>query len=468
MTTSQSTATADPAQELAAFINQLSYSDLPEEAPEIVEKSFIDTVGVAIAGTGSEETKIPITAFSSERSQTGAATVFGTPHRAPPAEAALINGTAAHALDYDDSALATDGHFSSSTVPAIFAAADWAGGVSGEDLITAYVAAFESEAYISSNARRSEANGDFNYDDGLHVRGWHPTAIYNTFGATAAAAKIVDLTEPQINNALNIVTSFPSGLKANFGSMTKPLHSGLAAQSGVMAVLLAAEGFTGNDGAFIDEKGFFDVYTGRNSIHAYDPPTVDGPWNITNENINIMRKKYPSCGATHAVIETALELTSEHGIEPDDVAEIDASVPIHKQEILHTNIPQSESEARFSLPYVAAVAVISDKVGIREFERSYLSNPELQEMCKRVNSIFDPDNQAGYRSKVSIRTKSNETYSRAKDRPILSTADLYTKFTDCAAIKFSAAESDDIYEQLSNLSTVSDSAGITDDLVTAQ
>src|SRR5580704_19501924 len=157
--------------------------------------------------------------------------------RAPPLIATLINGTAAHALDFDDVSNSLGGHPSAPIVPALFALADQ-GDCTGQAFIAAYVAGFETETRIARGVH-------FHH----YEKGWHPTATLGVFGATAACCHLMRLTAAQTAQALAIAASFASGIKANFGTMTKPLHVGHTTRNGLFATLLAQGGFTANNAA---------------------------------------------------------------------------------------------------------------------------------------------------------------------------------------------------------------------------
>src|SRR5262252_6168173 len=222
------------ATELARRIRAFTYDGLPDAALEWAKTGILDTVGVTLAGSAEPCAQIMLRVCTA----TGPALVFGSAQRVSVTDAALVNGVAAHALDFDDCNNTLGGHPSAPILPGLFALADTMP-VSGRDFIAAYVAGFETETRIA------RAVNLHHYD-----KGWHPTATLGVFGAAAAASLLLALTEEQTATALAIAASLSSGLKANFGTMTKPLHIGRCAQNGMLAAMLAREGMTASHDAF--------------------------------------------------------------------------------------------------------------------------------------------------------------------------------------------------------------------------
>src|SRR6266702_1936530 len=241
------------AQTLGDRIAALRFDDLPEHALRWARIGILDTVGVTLAGAGEPCARI---ARAVAAPSSGTALLFGRAERMKPTDAAFVNGTAAHALDFDDCSNTLGGHPSAPILPALFALADERR-ASGRDFVTAYVAGFEAQA------RLARAVNFHHYD-----KGWHPTATLGVFGACAASSRLLGLDAAQTATALSIAASFSSGLKANFGTMTKPLHVGHAARNGLLAAMLAREGLTAGSEAFQHKQGFFDVYNGAGNFDA--------------------------------------------------------------------------------------------------------------------------------------------------------------------------------------------------------
>src|ERR1700722_5565094 len=236
------------AHELARRSAALRFEDLPADAVHWAKVGILDTVGVTVAG--SVEPCARIVGEVVAAGGTGASRVFGTAERASALDAALINGTAAHALDFDDCNNTLGGHPSAPILPALFALADERL-LDGRAFIAAYVAGFETECKLARGV-------NFHH----YTKGWHATATLGVHGAAAAACHLMRLDAARTATALALASSLAAGLKANFGTMTKPLHVGHCARSGLFAALLAARDFTANAGAFEHNQGFLEVFNG--------------------------------------------------------------------------------------------------------------------------------------------------------------------------------------------------------------
>ena len=236
-------------------VNALSYDTLPAAAVQAAKVGILDFVGVTLAGCREDTTRIPAGVLMRGASG-GSSLVFGDSARVNALDAALVNGIASHALDFDDCNNTIGGHPSAPILPALIALADETG-ASGRDLIAAYVAGFETECKLGLGVHLYH-----------YTHGWHPTATLGVFGAAAACAKLMKLPEDGIATALAIAASLASGIKANFGTMVKPLHVGHCSRNGLFAALLARDGFTANQGAFEHKQGFFNVFNGAGNYDA--------------------------------------------------------------------------------------------------------------------------------------------------------------------------------------------------------
>ena len=285
---------------IAERIGRISYADLPQEAVHWAKAAILDTVGVMLAGTAEPCTQIVarVLAAGGAGSHAGECLIFGTDHRAAPLDAALINGTAAHALDFDDVSNSMGGHPSAPIVPALFASGEMLD-CTGRDFIAAYVAGFETETRIGRGVNLHH-----------YEKGWHPTATLGVFGAAAACCHLIGLDRAKTAQALAIAASLAAGIKANFGTMTKPLHVGHTARSGLFAAMLAREGFTANDAALEHKQGFLRVFNGPGNFDV-DSILADWgrPYDILSPGLGI--KQHPCCGSTHPAVDAMLALRAE-------------------------------------------------------------------------------------------------------------------------------------------------------------
>ncbi len=413
--------------ELATRINAVRFEDLPPAAVHWAKVGILDTVGVTLAGARDPSAQILADALAAAP---GPSLVFGSDRRVNPLDAALINGTASHALDFDDCNNTLGGHPSVPILPALFALAEQTG-ASGRELIAAYVAGFETECKISLGVNFYQ-----------YTRGWHPTTTIGVFGAAAACARLLRLSDGQTATALAIAASLASGIKSNFGTMVKPLHVGHCARNGLFAAFLARGGYTASPVAFEHKQGYFEVFNGAGNYDAAKIlPAWGKPWDIVSPGIAI--KQYPCCGSTHPAIDAMLELVREHDLEPGQVERIESWT--HARRLEHTNRPdpQSTFDAKFSVQYCLARALADRKVVIGHFEDDGYRDPAIRRLLARVHvapyttAQFPAENHFGAEVRVTLRdgtvhaAKVDQPFGRTSANP-LPPALLKEKFVNCA------------------------------------
>ena len=439
------------ARELAQRINALRHDTLPPEALHWAKVGILDTIGVTLAGSNDPAATIVATALASG---SGPSLVYGTARRINPLDAALINGTASHALDFDDCNNTLGGHPSAPILPALFALADDLH-VSGRDFIAAYVAGLETECKISMGVNFYQ-----------YTRGWHPTTTIGVFGAAAACAHLMHLTNEQIATALAIAASLAAGIKSNFGTPVKPLHVGHCARSGLFAALLAKNGYTASPVAFEHKQGYFEVFNGAGN---YDQAKIFAQWaaplDIVKPGIAI--KQYPCCGSTHPAIDAMLKLARDHDLKADAVERIDSWT--HQRRLEHTNRadPQSQKDAKFSVQYCLARALIDRKVVIEDFEGETFRDPAVRALMARIHvapytsAQFPDDNHFAAEVKVRLRggttlgTKVDQPAGRTSANP-LSAEQLKAKFDNCAARVLPVAQVRLLYDAIENFESLAD------------
>src|ERR1700722_10799208 len=412
-----------------ARIADVSYDTLPEEARHWAKVAIMDTVGCILAGADEPCARIA-NRVALIGGANGPCVVFGSLHRAGPLDAAAINGTAAHALDYDDCSDTLGGHPSAPILPALFALAETSG-TNGRDFIAAYVAGWETETRIARGV-------NFHH----YEKGWHPTATIGVFGAAAACAKLLDLPVEKTARALALAATFSSGLKANFGTMTKPLHVGHASRNGLYAALLAAEDFTSSTDALEHRQGFLRVFNGDGNF-TIDPIVEDwgAPWDIVDPGLAI--KQYPCCGSTHPAVDAMLMLVRENNLTPAMVTRIESQT--HPRRFAHTNRPDPRGalDAKFSVQYCLARALVSRHVLIEHFEDGSYDEPEVRAVLKRVVSSAWPERKMDlsehFGADVRVTLTDGRVLAKFVARPLgrgpsipLPPELLRGKFIDCA------------------------------------
>ncbi|MEF8908312.1 MAG: MmgE/PrpD family protein [Haloarculaceae archaeon] len=438
--------TSSPEAQLGDFVASLEYGDLPEGAVDTVVRAVVDTVGVTLAGTTADAGRRAATAegVDPDAAAVGALLGVGGDHR--PEAGALRVGTASHALDYDDLSWAMDGHPSVALVPGLLALAPEAD-ASGRDLITAYAAGFETACAVAEPVSPEH-----------YEAGWHATATFGTFGAAAAAANLLGLDAPTTTRCLNVAASMPAGLKRNFGSMTKPLHAGLCARSGVTAARLAREGVTADPRAVTGDKGFWDLY-GPEDAGDF---SVGERWRLREAGIHV--KAYPCCYFTHSAIAAAAELGE--AVDPEAVESVSVTASQGAADALHHADPETGLEAKFSMEYTVASGLVRDRVGLETFEPEAIGHPAVQRVRERVD--FAVDERMPYDSHgATVRVETADgTRERTRTDPPgthddpLSEERFRAKFEECAGRVLDDEETTDLYETLSALSEVDDLADV--------
>lgn len=418
------------ADQFAERIVATDYAQIPADAIACAKAGLLDTVGVTLAGADQDCARMAGAALGIGAAS-GPSLVFGGKRRVDPLSAALINGTAAHALDYDDCSNSMGGHPSGPILPALVALGEQYG-KSGRDVLAAYVIGFEVEAHIG------RAVNLYHYE-----KGWHPTATLGVFGSAAACAKLLGLDAQQTAIALSIAASFSSGVKANFGSMVKPLHVGHCSRNGIYAVLLAREGYSSGGEVFEHKQGFLNVFNGAGNYDA--DRLFEGwaqPYDIVTPGIGF--KQYPCCASTHPGIDCMLELRRTHDLKPDQVERIESWT--HRRRLEHTNRPNPRSalDAKFSVQYTLARALIHGFVSIDHFEGDAWKDAATNALLKKVaagiytDAQFPPENHHGAEVRVTLKdgrvvsTKVDQAYGRDSKTP-LTPQMLKTKFFDCSA-----------------------------------
>jgi 2-methylcitrate dehydratase PrpD len=360
---------------IAAFVSGSRWEQCPTPAVEGARRAILDCLGVMLAGAAEPAARI-VQRVARAEGGGPLCTVVGAGLRSGAVWAALCNGTAAHALDFDDTNFAMLGHPSAPVLSAALAAGELAT-ATGAQVVHAFLLGFEVETTVA------EVVNPAHYE-----HGWHATCTLGTLGAAAAAARLLDLNEAQTRVALAVAASQASGLKENFGTMTKPFHAGHAARSGVLAALLAREGWTASERALEGPQGFVNVL-------GVGPPALDAlarlgsPWKITTTGVAV--KPYPSCACTHSIIDSALELRHAHAIAPEAVDEVVIGVNERVPGILIHSEPRTGLEAKFSAEFCAAAALAEPHVGIETFSDEKVQDPALRGLMKRVRVVVDPD-----------------------------------------------------------------------------
>ena len=439
------------AQRLAEKILALRYDDLPGEAVHWARLGFLDTVAVTLAGV-CEPCVEKLMATPGVAETPGPCLILGTALRTSVLEAALVNGTASHALDFDDVNMHIGGHPSVMLVPALLALGE-AGELSGRDIIAAYVSGFEMEA------RLGQAVNFHHYQ-----KGWHPTVTLGIFGTVAASARLLALDAERTATALALACSLASGIKANFGTMTKPLHVGHAVRNGVFAALLAQQGYTARLDAFEHKQGFFEVFNGAGTYDAESIFTRWGqPFDVMDQGPGL--KQYPCCGSTHAAIDCAREIRQQHEIAPEEIKSVEMLTnPLRLPHIDNPN-PKTGLEGKFSVHYVLARALSGGKIGFEHFTQAAVAQADIRILMGKVTAGIHPDMGAEtphlFGAEVTVVMNDGRRLSHRIDHRVcrgpadpMSEDELRAKFNGCVSRTLPDARIAPLYEALMSLETL--------------
>lgn len=364
--------------DLAEFIVGLSPGDVPNLAVQRAVDAMIDCLGCALAGSAEPLAPMIRKAITTvPGSHASAVPLLGRAEHAGPADAALYNGTLSHALDFDDITHPAYAHPTAVLFPAILSLARL-GDSSGMEAVLAYVIG------LDVFGRLGRALNTYHYRSG-----WHATSTFGSIAAAATGARLLKLDVGRTRHALAIGGSASSGLRANFGTMTKPLHAGFAARNGVLAAQLAAEGFTANDDIVNADFGFAKTFNqGDGHIQWGELRRWGDKLEILTE-FGLALKPYPSCGATHPSIEAAILLRRDIGGRYRDIASVEVGVPdMAFQPLIYPN-PTSPLQGKFSMQFVVAAALKDGDVNLKTFTAARIADPEIRALMAKVAMKVD-------------------------------------------------------------------------------
>lgn len=334
----------------------------PRPARQLAGQAIADTLACMAAGRNDEVTQALRAALLPAHGTGPAAVVGGG--SADPGLAALINGTAAHVLDFDDNFRPGRCHASAVQVPALMALAA-AGDHSGAQVADAYVVGLEAQAFVGRGL-----------DIGHNLAGWHPTGTVAAIGSAAGAAWLLGLGASGIAAAMANTISMAAGLKLQFGTAMKPLHAGLAARAAVEGALLAHAGIAGNPDALDHPQGFRALYHGLQGPGWPPGAAIGTPLSI--ERDGVVPKLYPCCGSTHYVLDMVYDLRRCHGFSAHDVVSVTCEVGPANFDSLPYPRPTNARQARFSMPYCVALALSGDMLSLADFTDQAVIRPAIR------------------------------------------------------------------------------------------
>jgi len=434
---------------MIAAASAVPYEMAAEKIRERVRHVVLDWIGVAIAGARQPSAQA-VQRMCLAEGGNATATVIGSGHRFTARQAALAAGVASHALDFDD--MGVGGHPSVVVLPAVFAMAEETG-ASGKAVAQAIVRAFEVMDRVSRACGNSQ-----------YPRGFHSTGTFGAFAATMGAAQLLGLDDTQLANAMGIAGTQASGLKANFGTMSKHLNAGNAAAVGVTSAKLAKEGFTGAHDVVESPQGFANAFNGDPGEFDPDRPG-DGRLGVEK----VMFKLHAACGGTHSAIGGIREIKARRPFALDEVDDVELVVSTELMKVCAIPEPTTSAEAMFSIRHASALALLDRPTGPASFSGDCACEPELIAARSLVRVCPTPRlANTGTPTELTIRLKNGEILEACVN-PLVVTPDAYlqtqwnnleAKFHDLVVPILGADRSHGLVDRIRRLDTAESIAGL--------
>jgi 2-methylcitrate dehydratase PrpD len=431
---------------IGRFIADLTIDHLPAPAVAIVTTGFTDCLACGFAGRDEPLVRIVRDTLPT-LGHDGEAALLADAHRASALDAALVNAVACHVLDYDDLALL--GHPSAVLVPAILAEGE-AVGATGREAVGAYVVGYEVWSDLIGREHRLH-----------HTKGWHPTGIFGTLAAAAAGAKLRRLDPERASNAMGLASAMAAGLTANFGSMAKAFQAGRAAQNGLLAARLAAAGMTATLDVLEQNPGFLHAVSPQGEVDLEREPTLGQEWTILRSGLNL--KRYPVNYYPQRALDAIFALLAEDPLQPERIHRIHVLVSPTEALILKQHRPQNALEAKFSLEFALAAAVIAGRVSLDELTDGFVQRPDVQAFLPNVQleitDEVDPELPIRSRfTRVTVELKDGTTlrsprvfHARGSAQIPLTHEELWEKFRNCTRGRLNEPEAQDRFARVQAL-----------------
>jgi 2-methylcitrate dehydratase PrpD len=432
---------------LGEFACSLTFREVGRDVIDAVKLATVDCVAAILSSRHESVSHAVVT--RARRTGPGDATVLGWDDvRVVPETAALVNGTMAHATDYDDVSFSMWGHATAPVLPAVLAASEHAD-LSGPDFLVALLAGLEVEMKLGAAVA-----------PGHYLAGWHATSSIGVFGAAAGAARALSTDSEVVTAALGMAASRAAGLRVNFGSMTKPLHVGFAARDGTEVAFLASAGVTSRPGAIEDPFGFLHVMAGGAHNLEAMLGILGKPFAIVDPGLSF--KLYPSCSDTHVAVDTLLSLMRKQSLDTLDIAAVRVGVTKSVADNLIYHQPETGLEGKFSMEYCLARALQRGTLELNDFTDTAVRDASTRALIHRIEMYVDPAiDERSFCSPATIEITTNrsqaftETGTTARGhagRP-LEISDLRRKFARCAEGTLSPHETEAAFESLMAIET---------------
>jgi 2-methylcitrate dehydratase PrpD len=432
----------------------------PPEALESAHRQYIDVIAVAVPGASDESTRRVYDAVKDWGAGPSTAIGFGAKLAAP--WAALVNGTAAHALDFDDNFDPAKAHATAVLAPAILALAEQEG-ASGHACLDSYIVGLQILGRVGQGVNPAHRN-----------RGWHATATVGAIGAAAACARLLKLDSAQAGFAVSIATSMAAGFMSQFGTMTKPVHAGLAAKAGVMAASLARAGLDAGLDTLDGKTGMNRLMVGPdyeqlrdNLTHIehgqnlrFETESIGDPLLILSSGFRV--KRFPNCGSAHRAQDGLLELKARHGFTADEVEAIHVRAPVSHLNNLMYVAPENPMQAKFSVEYGLACCLVTGDCGLGDFTPEAVAREEIRALYPRIHRHPVDKAEGEFPTEVEVALKDGRRFETAIAMPMGSIAapfpiaTYWAKFRGCVAGILAPAQAEAAGDALARLPELDD------------
>lgn len=457
-------------EKLADYTLFLTKDTIEPAVMELGKTFFIDCLGCIIAGGQGQPSLIAIEYYQSMFGSHGTASIIASGGvKADSYHAAMINGISSHFHDYDDVMPSMNGHPSAAVLPVVLALAEEIG-ATGEEALIAYITGVEICDVMSIGLNQK--------DHKHYQRGWHTTSTLGIFGATAAAAKLLKLTKLQLVHAFGIAASESSGLKGNFGTMTKALHAGRAAAKGIFAAKMGQLGYGSNPNIMEMVEGFAYATTGELGTEGMINRMKEGTSVFINPGLTM--KPYPCCKCNHNAIDAVYNLMKKYQFKAEDVEHIDCFVMPFFIDCLKYPVATTSLEGKFSMSYNLAITLMNERrPKISDFDNAIITDSAVIDLMKRIEMKIDDSiaggayANSGWDTKVKIILKDGRVlevrveFSRGESANPLSTEEVLEKFTDCMSATLDMSHTEPIFEQVRQLERLESIADLMSAIETA-
>ena len=456
----------DASYALARNMLSVKYEDIPRDVTELTKKHILDILGVALGGSSRPGIK-ELAGLIGEWGGKEESTVFCFGLKVPAPNAAQVNASMGHALDYDDTG---DGptHPSVVIVPTCMAVAECQGKISGREFIAAVTLGMDMMCRLGQSFRSGMKTAPVGGHPGA---GWHLTPLFGYIAAAGVAGRILGLDEETLVNAMGIAYHQCSGNGqcVNEGALTKRMGPGFAARGGVVAALMAQKGITGAKECLEGELGLFNLYVNG----EYNPESLTADLGKWFAGTTVTMKPYPCCKGTHGSVDVALSLVDKYHIKPEDIQEITLYCQDESNFLIHPlekrRHPENPVDSQFSIPWAVAAVFARGRAGVEDFTGEAITSPDILDISDKIRVEKDAElatSKVESAAKIGVTTRQGQTYVEQSSIKSSDTRDVQLpfsayerKFRDCASCSvkpLSEKQIDALISQIKQLEDVDD------------